>query len=125
MNAPGSELATRARELATQQLTDGEVAATLVVEHGYSLLQAREYVASMADDLLTCRHYGRGLIRQRLSRLAAGEDLGKVLGAHLAALDTYGKAYLNLSEHDKVAKLVEKAERRVAAGSKPKLVGAA
>lgn len=117
----GTDIASRARMLATEQLTDGEVAATLVVEFGYSLAGAREMVASMSDDLVTCRHYGRGLVRSRLSKLAAGEDLGKVQGAHLAAMEAYGRAYLNLDEHAKTAKLIERAERKVASGSKPGL----
>lgn len=114
----GTDPATRARVLATEQLTDGEVAATLVIELGYTLSGARELVAAIADDLVTARHYGRGLIRQRLSKLAAGEDLGKVQGAHLAALATYGAAYLNLDEHEKTAKLIEGAERRLAKQTK-------
>lgn len=126
MTTDAAELATRARTAATEQLSDGEIAATLVVEFGLPLMAAREYVASNADDLLVCRHYGRGLIRARLSRLAAGDDLGKINGAHLSALDTYGRAYLNLDEHEKAVKVIENAEKRVAKeakGGKLKAVG--
>ena len=103
-----------ARCLATEQCTDGEIAAALVVEKGWAFLTAREFVAGIADDLVTARHYGRSLMRRRHSALAAGKDLGKVTGAHVAAMESYGRAYLNLDEHQKVAKLIEAGERKMA-----------
>ncbi len=113
----GPDLAMRARCLATEQWPDGEVASALVVEFGLSLQAAREHVAAMADDLVTARLYGRGLVRSRIAQLAKGEDLGKVTGAHLSAMDTFGHAYLGLGEREQTAKLIEQAERKLAKGT--------
>jgi hypothetical protein len=114
---------TRARELATAQCTDGEVAAAMVVEFGMGLSQALEWIAGVSQELVTMRHYGRTFVRERTYHLAtmSPDDCKKANSNTLAAMATFGAAYLNLDEHQKLAKLVEKAERKVAAGSKPGL----
>jgi hypothetical protein len=116
-----TESRTRARCLATAQCTDAEVAARLSIELEMPFDDCERLVAQMTQELVTCRHMGRSVVRERTYMLATGELVEKVTGANLAAMETFGRAYLNLDEHQKLAKLVEKAERKVAAGSKPGL----
>lgn len=127
MSDAGMDTRARARCLAFAQCSDYEIAAALATEQGTTYSAVWPTVEAMADELVTCRHYGRVTIRERTYRLASGQLTDKVTGAALSAMDTFGRAYLGLDEREELRKLVEKTERELAKGNKgpPKLVGAA
>ncbi len=121
MSDPAQDMQSRARYLAMAQGSDAQVAAGLVVDYGLSLSGAQRLVGSMREELQTMRWAGQMLAKERDYRLMLGEDLGKVNGAHLSAMDRFARAYLGLGEREEVAKLVEEAQRKLAKGSKPGL----
>lgn len=126
MSNSGTELETRARYLAMAQGTNQQVAAGLLVEFGLSMTQAQEFVAGMSEELQVLRWAGQMFAKERTFRLMSGEDLGKLMGAHLAAMEQFGRAYLGLGEREQVAKAIEAAMKQVArdnGGPKLKAVG--
>jgi polyhydroxyalkanoate synthesis regulator phasin len=111
---PGEDVATRARCLALAQGSNEQVAAGLVVEFGLSMDAARRFVSELSEELQVMRFAGQMGAKERLHRLMNGEDLGKLTGAHLAAMETYGRAYLGLGEREATAKAIEQAYRDLA-----------
>jgi hypothetical protein len=109
VSLPGEDIASRARCLALAQGTNEQVAAGLLVEFGLSMDQARRFVAEHSEELQVMRFAGQMGAKERLHRLMNGEDLGKLTGAHLAAMETYGRAYLGLGEREQTAKAIEQA----------------
>lgn len=121
MSEPAQDVQSRARYLAMAQGTNAQVAAGLVVDFGLSMSAAQEFVGRMSEELQTMRWAGQMLAKERDYRLMLGEDLGKVNGSHLSAMDRFARAYLGLGEREEVAKLVEEAQRKLAKGAKPGL----
>lgn len=118
----GADIATRARCLALAQGSNPQIAAGLVVDFGLSMQAAEEFVRGMSEELQCMRFAGQMGAKERLYRLMNGEDLGKLTGAHLAATETFGRAYLGLGEREETAKAIEQAFRQLAKGhSGPKL----
>lgn len=117
----GSDIATRARYLAMAQGTNAQIAAGLLVEFGLSMQQSQDFVAGMSEELQCLRWAGQMFAKERTFRLMSGEDLGKLMGAHLAAMEQFGRAYLGLGEREETAKLLEQAARKLAKdnGRKP------
>lgn len=118
---PGTDPATRARYLAMAQGTNAQIAAGLLVEFGLSMQQSQDFVAGMSEELQCLRWAGQMFAKERTFRLMSGEDLGKLMGAHLAAMEQFGRAYLGLGEREETAKLLEQAARKLAKdnGRKP------
>lgn len=121
MSDPAQDVQSRARYLAMAQGTNAQVAAGLVVDFGLSMSAAQEFVGRMSEELQTMRWAGQMLAKERDYRLMLGEDLGKVNGSHLSAMDRFARAYLGLGEREEVARLVEEAQRKLAKGAKPGL----
>ncbi len=121
MADPGMDVATRARALAMAQGTNAQIAGGLLVEFGFGFPQAMEVVSAMSEELQHIRWAGQMLGKERLFRLMSGEDLGKLNSAHLFAMETFGKAFLGLTEREETAKIIEEAQRKLAKGSKPGL----
>lgn len=118
MSADGTELATRARYLAMAQGSNAQIASGLVVEFGLSMQQAQEFVAGLAEELQHMRWAGQMTVKERHWRLTNGEDLGRLGGAHLSAMESFGRAYLGLGEREETAKLIEQAQKKLAKDAK-------
>lgn len=123
MSDPAQDMQSRARYLAMAQGSNAQIAAGLVVDFGLAYTRALEFVGGMSEELQAMRWAGQMLAKERDYRLMLGEDLGKVHGAHLAAMERFGRAYLGLGEREEVAKLVEEAQRKLAKGSKLRVAG--
>lgn len=116
----GADVATRARALAMAQGSNAQIAGGLLVEFGLSWTSAMEQVSAMSEELQHIRWAGQMLGKERLYKLMCGEDLGKLRSEHLFALETFGKAYLGLTEREDTAKLIEQAAAKLAKDLKGK-----
>lgn len=113
MTDPGTALATRARALAMAQGSNMQIAGALFAE-GCTWPEAESLVTDMSEELQRYRWVGQMLGKERLFRLMTGEDLGKVRREHMEALDTFGRAFLGLTEREEVAKLLEQSAAKMA-----------
>jgi hypothetical protein len=118
---PGTDVATRARALALAQGSNAQIAGGLLVEFGLSWDAAMERVTAMSEELQHVRWAGQMLGKERLFRLMSGEDLGKIRGEHLTALDTFCRSFCGLTEREDTAKIIEAAAAKLAKDAGRKL----